>query len=344
MTMSAEVTARILRTASELHSLAAEWRDLYERSRGGTPFQYPDWILAWVDAFQPQLISTVEVRREGVLIGLAPLLIYPRAEERVLAFMAGGVSDYLDVLADSQYENEVSGAVMDAICDLSDWTTFYFTDLSADSVIYRALPSSFMTLHDSCSALLLPPTKSELLQLFSKRQRANLRNARSRLARAGGGALEQASPADVPGWLQDLFLLHTNRWSRTGEPGVLAEEKVRAFHRIAAPRLVARGILRLYRLRVEDSTVAILYALAKSSTLFCYLQGYDPEFAYLSPGTQLMFSAMEDAIQHGIRKFDFLRGDEAYKRHWRARAETTFRVQLSRSGVLSIASKQRVAA
>ena len=34
-----------------------------------------------------------------------------------------------------------------------------------------------------------------------------------------------------------------------------------------------------------------------------------------------MFAAMEDAIPSGMSKFDLLRGEEAYKQHWRAQAK-----------------------
>jgi len=39
---------------------------------------------------------------------------------------------------------------------------------------------------------------------------------------------------------------------------------------------------------------------------------------------------MEDAVQAGMRKFDLLRGEETYKRHWRAQGEVTHRIQLPR--------------
>jgi CelD/BcsL family acetyltransferase involved in cellulose biosynthesis len=81
--------------------------------------------------------------------------------------------------------------------------------------------------------------------------------------------------------------------------------------------------------RLKNQTLAVLYSLFGESTVFCYLQGYDPEFAALSPGTYLMFAAMEDAILSGMKKFDLLRGEEGYKQHWRAQAEATYRITLT---------------
>jgi CelD/BcsL family acetyltransferase involved in cellulose biosynthesis len=192
--------------------------------------------------------------------------------------------------------------------------------------------------------LKLPHSREELLQLLSKRQRANLRNARSQLQRAGGGTVEIANQESLPEFLDDLFRLHAKRWSRLGEPGVLADESVKAFHRRAAPALLAQGILRVYRLRVEQFTAAILYTMRLRDTLFCYLQGFDPDFAHLSPGTYLIFRAMEDAMQLGVHRFDFLRGDEDYKRHWHPEPETTYRLQLSRDAIPQQSAKHGLAA
>jgi CelD/BcsL family acetyltransferase involved in cellulose biosynthesis len=130
--------------------------------------------------------------------------------------------------------------------------------------------------------------------------------------------------------MEELFRLHASRWLRDGQEGVLADEEVKRFHCEAAPGLLASGILRLYRFRIREQTVAVVYTLLARSTVYCYLQGYDPKYAALSPGTHLMFSVMEEARQSGMQRFDLLRGEEAYKRHWRAQVEATHRIQMSR--------------
>jgi CelD/BcsL family acetyltransferase involved in cellulose biosynthesis len=329
--MEAELKSRVLTKPEHMRQIAREWAELWARCTRTTPFQRPEWILPWIDAFCPENIAAIEVRRGERLVGLAPLLIYPRDQEQFLAFMGGGVSDYLDLLIEPQDENETLAAITDATKVIGSWTTLDLTDLPGTSVLRRTMLSRFTNPHDSCSALELPPTKEELLQLLSKRQRANLRNARSRLDRAGGGQFELASAETLTEFLDELFRLHANRWSQQGQSGVLADEQVRRFHRESAPKLLASGFLCLYRLRVKEHTAAVLYALVNGSTVFCYLQGFDPEFGFISPGTQLMFFVLEEAVQLGMRKFDFLRGEEFYKRHWRSRPETTYRIQVPRS-------------
>ena len=335
--------SRTLTQLPQLRAIAAEWRNLCARC-GSPPFQYPEWIIAWAEAFSPDCIRVIEVRSKDTLVGLAPLLIYPRGNQRVLAFMAGGVSDYLDLLVDPEYESEVAPAFFDAFASLDDWTTLDLTDLPSSSVLHRAISGLPTSAHDQCSNVLLPPTATELMQQFSRRQRANIRQCRSRMERAGGGAIEVATAETLPEFLEDLFRLHTSRWLRDGQPGVLADEKVRTFLRKAAPGLLSQGILHLRRLRLDGPSIAVLYTLVTNSTVFCYSQGYDPEFADLSPGTSLMFSAMEEAIASGIKKFDLLRGNEAYKQHWKPTVEITHRIQCERATMNSMRKRDLVAA
>jgi CelD/BcsL family acetyltransferase involved in cellulose biosynthesis len=325
-------TTRLLTTPEQFRSLAPEWIDLWQRCSEGTTFQRPEWLLSWIEAFQPQDPVSVEARHHGLLVGFAPLLVYTRGTKRVLAFMGGGVSDYLDILVDPQYTDQMVASLLAAIQQIPGWDLLELTDLLSNSVLLRdPITQQSISEHDICSVLKLPDSAEELRHIFSKRQRANLRNARSRMQKAGGEQIEIASSETLRSFLEDLFRLHTARWSRTGQPGVLHDQAVKAFHIAAAPGLLACGALRLYRLRLGQRTLAVIYALFDRETLLCYLQGFDPESAYFSPGTTLMFAVMEDAIQRGIRKFDFLRGQESYKQHWRAQGQPTYRITLDRS-------------
>jgi len=332
-----ELSARVLRSVGEIWQISSEWHDLFHRCRA-TAFQSPDWLLPWIEVFSPQEMVFVEVRCANQLVAIAPLLIYGRDSERVLAFMGGGVSDYLDVLVDPNFESQAISEIIRVVLKAPEgWTVLDLTDLPSHSALLSIPFLQRLTReHDSCSLLHLPNTREGLLHLFSKRQRANLRNAHSRLARAGDSQFEIATKETLSAVLEDLFSLHSNRWSEQGESGVLNDERVRAFHRACAPALLQSRLLHLARLRLANRSIAVIYSLSFHETVYCYLQGFDPEFGFLSPGTQLMFSVMSDALTRGVQEFDFLRGQEAYKRHWRAENKPTFRVQLTRAALAAV--------
>lgn len=101
-------------------------------------------------------------------------------------------------------------------------------------------------------------------------------------------------------------------------PGVLAAPRDREFHRAAAHALLQHGVLRLHALRLGGRIIAALYGHHGHRRTYFYLSGFDPDFAALSPGTQIVAHAIEQAAQEGAVAFDFLRGREAYKYRWGA--------------------------
>lgn len=336
-----EITACILTSISELEAISAEWRELFNRCHT-TVFQSPDWQLPWIKVFKPARLRVVELRDRGRLRGLAPLLIYPRGAERVLAFAGGGVSDYLDVLIQPGCESQSVSNIVEAITSDDGWTVLDLTDLPAHSALLE-IPQlkSYASEHDCTSALSLPASEDELPHLFSKRQRANLRNAQSRLRDAGHSYIEVATGDNFPEFLADLCNLHSSRWNTRGQAGVLDDQKIREFHRISSDLLLRQNMLHLERLRLGDRTLAVIYSLFDRDTAFCYLQGFDPDYGRFSPGTQLMFSVMKNAIHQRIGRFDFLRGQETYKRHWRAVPQPTYRIQMERDAVTKVLAEMK---
>lgn len=332
-----EIVSKILTSGDALTALSSEWHDLFTGCSSATPFQHPAWLRAWIESFSPSRLAVIELRSAGKLAGLAPLLIYPRGEERVLAFAGGGVSDYLGWLFSSN--NELTDALLRAMLAIPNWTVLDLTDLRSGSAVLNSRIGEFARVHDTCFVLDLPKSKDELLHVFSKRQRANLRNAESRLRRIGEGRVELAAGETLSEALDDLFRLHASRWERAGQSGVLHEPEVQQFHRRAAPALLDEGILLLYRLRLGQRTIAVVYSMFLRETVYCYMQGYEPELASVSPGTQLMFHVLADAVNRGMRRFDFLRGEESYKQHWRPHGENTYRIQLPRAELAAIVER-----
>jgi len=328
---AAPIIVRLLQSRDQFTSLLPEWKELFSSCPDAAPFQDCSWLMGWIDEFRPQNLVGVEIRQASRLVGFVPLLIYRRNQERVLAFAGGGVSDYLGVLRAEGHEGAIVTALLHAVHIIPDWDVLDLTDLALGNFLLHSRSlRPYVKAHDLCFVLTLPSSSEELLHLLSKRQWANLRNARSRTQREGGAVIEPARPANSTEFLEDLFRLHTNRWKELGQSGVLGDPQVRQFHRVVAPTLLSSGLLRLYRMRIKDRTIAVNYSFFHRQSVYCYLQGFDPEFSGLSPGMQLMFAVIEEAVRFGARRFDFLRGEEGYKLHWRPEAEPTYRVEIPR--------------
>jgi CelD/BcsL family acetyltransferase involved in cellulose biosynthesis len=171
----------------------------------------------------------------------------------------------------------------------------------------------------ACPVLRLPDSTAALAEVYPARKRRALRLARNRAARRGGIDIVAArDPAAALGMLATLIRLHGARWQAQGGAGVLADPRVRDFHRRSVQRSSRAGWLRLLELRIAGAVAAVYYGFQHRGCAYGYLTGFDPAYDYESPGVILLAAAMERAIRDGAREFHFLRGREAYKYGWGA--------------------------
>src|SRR5699024_1286242 len=115
---------------------------------------------------------------------------------------------------------------------------------------------------------------------------------------------------------REFFRLHDLRWARSGGSAGIPDEAARAFHTEVTDRLAQRGQVRFYTLRVDGQAIASVYALIANDTFYYYQSCMDPAWRRCSAGLVLIGETFADAIRLGLRRYDFLRGPEAYKSDW----------------------------
>jgi CelD/BcsL family acetyltransferase involved in cellulose biosynthesis len=169
---------------------------------------------------------------------------------------------------------------------------------------------------ESCPRLILCERASHSSVVSGRRR--DVRQARHRAARRGETMVIRADATTWPQLFSDLVRLHRARWHSQGLQGVLDDPRVLTFHRRALPGLIERGIVRLCALAIKQRIAAVYYGFLCNARAYAYLSGFDPEFAFESPGTILLAYAIETARSEGAREFHFLRGREAYKYSWGA--------------------------
>jgi CelD/BcsL family acetyltransferase involved in cellulose biosynthesis len=320
-----------------LHGLREDWSALCDRAPRITPFQRPEWLLPYARAFPPHDPWILAVHDNGRLAGLLPLFLYPNGPDRTLAPLGAGISDYLDAALEPGSEP----AVLDALWAFletrrDDWDLCDWEQVPAESPLVRhPAPAGFQeeTLPgDPCPVLSLPDRVEDLGQVVSTRQLSNLRKFRRKAETLGALVLDRADTATWEEQLDALFALHGARWSARGQAGVLATDSLHAFHREVAAGFLARGALFLHTLRLDGRTVACIYGFREKETVYCYLQGFDPEFEKLSPGVMVLGGVIEAAVRDGARTIDLLRGREDYKYRWGAKDRETVRRRVRWAG------------
>jgi CelD/BcsL family acetyltransferase involved in cellulose biosynthesis len=324
-------------TAAGLEALRREWSALWDADPDAAPFQTPEWLLPWWAHLGGGELWTLALRDRAGLAGLAPLFVWQGGGARQVTLLGNGISDRLGLLAAPGRGREVAAAVLAHLAArASRWDTADLRDLAPDSPLLSVpLPPGLLAVveEDEPGAVLaLPGSVAELAASPAGKQLARLAYPRRRAGREGGLSAERAGGASLDAMLDDLFRLHGARWAGRGEPGVLAGEAVRRFHREAAAGLLARGLLRTYALRIGGRTAAVHHGFHARGRAWYYLGGFDPAFARLSPGHLAVAHAVEQAVREGMGEMDFLRGREGYKHEWGATPRPARRLRLRVAG------------
>jgi len=301
-------------TLESFDSLAADWRELQHKSQNGSIFTSPEWMEVWWQHFGSGAELHLGAVRGGEgLIGIAPL----RVKDGVAYFIGSGdICDYLDFVVKPGDEEAFFGALLDDLAS-REINQLDLSPVRPDSTVLTSLVDVALkkgwqvsSQQDGVSVELnLPATWDEYLQVLTTKQRHELRRKLRRLAEAGGADNRVCREA----CLEDLdIFVKLFRESRDDKAAFLTPEMESFFWSIAEA-MAQRKLLRLGVLEVNGSPAAAVMCFDYEDSIYLYNSGYDQEYAWLSVGLISKALCIQDAIQKGKRKFDFLRGDEAYK-------------------------------
>ncbi len=323
------LAVRSSRDPRRLAELRAEWSALFDAAADPSPFLSWEWLEAWWRAFGGRREPWILEARDGAG-DLAGLLVLVGGEGplglRRWRLLGNGVTgaDHLDVLSRAADAPAVRDAIARAIASAPDaWDLLDLEDLPCGSPTVQALlrataargARAAVERGFVCPGFALRGTFEEHLARVRRRETYG-RRVRW-LARQPGFRIEVAtSPADAPAALEQFLRLHQLRWAAEGGSAGIPPGPVEDFHRAVAPRLAARGWLRLYTLQVGGAPVAAVYGIEMGRRFSYYQSGYDPAWSARSPGLVLVGRTIEDAYAHGLSDYDFLRGTEPYKLDW----------------------------
>lgn len=154
----------------------------------------------------------------------------------------------------------------------------------------------------------------EWLAGLSANARQQIRRSNKRFRAMGPLTLMPATePAQAGAWLEELMAMHDQRW---GGAGAFGTPWLRRFHAALVTRCLGRGELDLLRVTAGPEVVGILYNLRSDGRCLAYQSGWveAPGDAHRKPGLTCHHLAIELALARGDRVYDFLAGDQRYKR------------------------------
>jgi CelD/BcsL family acetyltransferase involved in cellulose biosynthesis len=317
----------------------------------GIPFRGWEWLSTWWRHYgtHGELMVLVVLDERGTLVGAAPWYIEQAGTRgRIVRMIGSGevCSDYPTLLCTPESEDLVAEAVGKWLIDegaMLRWDVLEMDCVpSTDSVMKKLMEHLenagclvMKTPGHNLWQITLPATWKEYLAQLSKSHRKQISRLLREYCDTGRARLEIAqSRAELHRAMDLLMNLHQRRWQIAGESGVFSSERFTNFLHDVAIELQNSQILKLSVLELNGVPAAVDFHLVNATTNFVYQGGIEPDLLPESPGKLLTALLIQEAIVSGRQSFDFLRGDEPYKPHFRAiPIETTnFHIVPKRAG------------
>ncbi len=341
-----KLQVEVIEHLSEISALGTAWR----RLDGDVPFRSYGWLTNWWQHYgapsgNDRLCLSVLVVRDRArpgdeqVVGIAPWYAErTRARGIVLRAMGDGevCSDHVSVLCQENDACAVGTALASHLCHSDEWDRLVLSDVDEGDAVLDHLVRE-LSVRDcatrvrpagNCWAIDLPNTWDVFLSMQSKSHRKHLRRACDRVVdtdRVRWHLVETDIDFDTA-W--PIFVeLHQRRRISLGEPGCFASQAFAAFHREAALQLLNEDRLRLSWMELDNEPIAAEYQVAGDRVTYAYQGGIDPGRLSDAPGRLSLIASIRHAIAEGQQTFDFMRGDESYKSHWRAQPRPTCELQ-----------------
>ena len=309
------------------------WRELLGRDPARHVFATPEWHRVWWEEFAgDKELFVLELVRDGATAAIVPL--YRKSERagrlgetpeqpgrRVLRFVGGiDLTDYLGPICAPEDRPAVAGALVawlrsgEVGWDELDAHNMPVPLGFAEFLVERADTCDFrfaLDQEETAAVLPLPADWDAYLARLDSKERHELKRKRRRLIGDHPDAVFRTStPETLEGDMKIFVDMHRGA---DGHKGHFMRPEIATFFARMANEFMPMGWLRLDFLEVGGRAVAGTFGFEVDGVFYLYNSAYEPEARRISPGLMLVAKLVEECIERGFDRFDFLRGPERYK-------------------------------
>lgn len=328
---------RVIKSREEFAALRGAWDALYATQKLHNPFLSWAWLDLWLKHFSAQeqwLIVVAE--QEGRLIGAAPLYYIGRD----LHFIGDPMlSDYMDFLTDPAHEASAVNALFNQIKTLS-WRRvvlkrFHDGDMRT-SLVCDAAKATGLT---ACRRINCESPYVQFSQdwdgyykSLSKKLRKDLRLTMNKLEAMGRIKFDTASIDGVDTAMQSLKRFHQGRQEQKVGTSLFEDETIYAFLTDVANQDWGD----VSTISLDGRVISVVFGLHGDDRFFYWIPSFDEAYFQYSLGKHHLKYLVERSCNSGLKKFDFLIGDEDYKMRWATGTLPNYEVTVFRSGLSAL--------
>jgi CelD/BcsL family acetyltransferase involved in cellulose biosynthesis len=315
-----------------LNRFAVEWNELSDHAVEDQPFFRPDWIRAYLRAFEPQCkLLVVTARVAGRLVLILPLIdeiaTFSKVPVRRLRAPVNGSSSRFDAVRRAGHDEEAAIVfTWQHLREMGGWDLLLFRDALEGSTVSRLAalattdrlhtlrvpdqPSPFVPVPSDPGQLERMPANSKL--------RSQLKQIRLRLKQHGTLKFSCTHTAD-PAALERFYRLEVSGW-KAGSRDSILDGGLRGFYDEVAKVASRDGYFSLYTLELNDTLIAAHYSLTHRDRCYSPKVAYNEDFKAFAPGHLIIAEILKDCCARGIRGFDITGQDQPWKMKWATQA------------------------
>jgi CelD/BcsL family acetyltransferase involved in cellulose biosynthesis len=318
------------------------WNETLRASADGEVFLRWEWLANWWKRFGPRGKSSVIIAQDGDRVLAAAPLICKDVEFlglrlARLQFIASEASDYLAFLIVDKGLNCVERILDYAVSKTPLLELGGIPEDSSTAKALREISRRFMFdegTHSVCPYALLPRKWEDYLTSLGSSFRRKLLRTERLLRKEHDLNFRICTRAEEVGEAMNiLFELHERR---QGRRGIFANQETRDFHLDVASSFASKGLIMIGLLELDDEPVAANEAFTYKARVYGYISGMAPECSKHSVGSILQMHMIRYCIEQGLKEYDFLSGNEAYKTQWSSLVRRTVRFRGGRGPISTL--------
>lgn len=306
------------------------WDDLIAQSNANPVFMSWAWVASWLETIgRHKEIKVLGLCEGDRLIAVLPLLIDRRSSAlwgRHVSLAGGWHADpdYSDLLCAIGYESVAIEMFASWIISWNEWTQCEFQDVLPEALVRRMAqlmePAGVVedTAGSGCTRLLLVKGWEHILkERFDRKRRYNIeRQMRLAVEKQHLRMVFHEAPEDVERAFPILLRLHDERKAMQGIKSQFSCEGRGEFHSLAAVRLSEARRAFIVFFETNEEVVAAAYCLRDVTRLYYFQTGVSAYGIAQGAGSTLLYLLIRWASDQGLSWFEFLKGDEEYKKSW----------------------------
>src|SRR3989339_1919431 len=340
------ITVETITTVEGFLALESVWNRVVEKCSNENLCLTFEWFTSWLAGFGGgKNLFVLVIRKDGVIIGFAPLMIthtrYRNLPASEVGFIQNDYSPSSDFII---YENqaEAISAVIDYLLALQNWDVISLRNMPKDSPNYPALVQTlaqkgiiYGTGPGLSSPFIRIQTDWETFMASRTRKfRKAIRNKMNRIKKWGAYEIKTIDTIDDNGSvLEHIFAISKNSWKADYDKDIVSNDNNMRFFTALSKTAARKGWLKIWLLNVDGKPVAYEYHLAYKGRLHALRSDYDRSYRLSSPGSILDMHIVENAFSGHVREYDMCGSSDFYKLNWTSDIREHARILIFRDTV-----------